>query len=354
MNRDKALSILGLDAAATPSDIKSAYRRLARANHPDKMGSAELFKLVQEAYETLEATVKADTNREAESGRERTAHREARRKAEAERASVERREARRKAAERISKLERKIVEATEAKRKAEEKHSEASEANWEARMEGNNQYDLTDKTMKTLHSAVETEAQLRVELMRERQNIRGNKWMDIAERPDLAREVIAAEWLSMPEYTRKNDWNYSQYVAATAAILGKPFNDNDKHFVINTMHWMLDDGIATAAIQGRIELTDQDFRAGGFFIWGKYLSLSGYYKLSINHYNSALRIKPNVWQIYSERGYANTQLGYYVEAINDFVAGIECVSKPNQSAMRHLKYGIKMAREKANPSPRSS
>ena len=346
MTRDKALSILGLDPKATPTDIKSAYRRLARANHPDKMGSAELFKLVQEAYETLEASVKADENRNAKSERGKTEHTEVRHKAETERT-----ETRRRAAERIAELQRKIVEATEAKRKAEEKYSEANAADRKARMEGNDQYDLTDKTMKTLHSAVETEAQLRVELIREQQNIRGIEWMDIAERPDLARKVIAAEWLSMPEYTRKNDWNYSQYVAATAAILGKPYNDNDRHFVINSMHWMLDDGIATAAIQGRIELTDQDFRAGGIFIWGKYLSLTGYYKLSINHYNSALRIKPNVWQIYSQRGYANTQLGYYVEAINDFVAGIECVSKPNQSAMHHLKNGIKKAREEANSHP---
>ena len=45
MNKNHALSILGLDGDATPDDVKSAYRRLARATHPDKNGSAELFKL---------------------------------------------------------------------------------------------------------------------------------------------------------------------------------------------------------------------------------------------------------------------------------------------------------------------
>ena len=120
MTRDKALSILGLDANATPADIKSAYRRLARANHPDKMGSAELFKLVQEAYETLETTIKADANR----------------RAEAERAEVERRENRRKAAERIAELQKKIVEASETKRQAEVEYCDALEAeNWSERSE---------------------------------------------------------------------------------------------------------------------------------------------------------------------------------------------------------------------------
>ena len=49
--------VLGIDAEATPEQIKSAYRRLARKFHPDlnpKRRSAEArFKEVQEAYEAL-------------------------------------------------------------------------------------------------------------------------------------------------------------------------------------------------------------------------------------------------------------------------------------------------------------
>lgn len=49
--------VLGVDPEATPEQIKSAYRRLARKFHPDlnpKRGSAEArFKEVQEAYEAL-------------------------------------------------------------------------------------------------------------------------------------------------------------------------------------------------------------------------------------------------------------------------------------------------------------
>jgi hypothetical protein len=49
--------VLGVDPEATPEQIKSAYRRLARKFHPDlnpKKQSAEArFKEVQEAYEAL-------------------------------------------------------------------------------------------------------------------------------------------------------------------------------------------------------------------------------------------------------------------------------------------------------------
>lgn len=49
--------VLGVDPEATPEQIKSAYRRLARKFHPDlnpKRRSAEArFKEVQEAYEAL-------------------------------------------------------------------------------------------------------------------------------------------------------------------------------------------------------------------------------------------------------------------------------------------------------------
>lgn len=339
MNRDKALSILGLDAAATPTDIKSAYRRLARANHPDKMGSAELFKLVQEAYETLETTIKADANR----------------RAEAERAEVERRENRRKAAERIAELQQKIVEASETKRKAEVEYDEALTAMTAARIKGHNEFDSGNKANKALHNAVEAEIALKVELLHEQQIVRGNKRMDVVERPDLAREVIAAEWNSMPKSDRNEDWCYDAFVQAMIAMHGRPHDDNDRYKVTLTMTEMFDHEIAEDLIWERIKLTDQDFRAGGFFIWARrFLVLNGYRKLAINHFSSALRIKPRLWRIYDERGRTNIELGNYVEAINDFLAGIECASKQNRRAMHRLQYGIKMAREKANPSPRSS
>ncbi len=48
--------ILELDESATPEEVKRAYRRLVRRNHPDanpQAGTAALFRQVQEAYETL-------------------------------------------------------------------------------------------------------------------------------------------------------------------------------------------------------------------------------------------------------------------------------------------------------------
>jgi DnaJ-class molecular chaperone len=45
--------ILEVSPAATQAEIKSAYRRLAPQVHPDQGGSMALFRLVQEAYETL-------------------------------------------------------------------------------------------------------------------------------------------------------------------------------------------------------------------------------------------------------------------------------------------------------------
>ena len=342
MNRDKALSILGLDAKATPADIKSAYRRLARANHPDKMGSAELFKLVQEAYETLKVTAKADANRREESGREKTAHREA------ERAEVERSENRRKAAQRIAELQGKIAKASETKRKAEVEYDEILRAD--------NSFDRMEHPLRALHAAVEAEIKLRVELICEQRNIKGNIWMDITERPDIAREVIAAEWNSMPNtHVRNEDWCYDAFVKAMIAMHGRPYDDNDRFKVTLEMTGMFDYGMAEDLIHERIKLTHQDFRAGGFFIWANsFLALGGYRKLAINHFSSALRIKPRLWRIYDARGRTHVELGNYVEAINDFLAGIECASKQNRSAMHWLQCGIKMAREKANSSPRSS
>jgi DnaJ like chaperone protein len=60
--RKKALEILGLPESATDSEIKKAYRKLAKAHHPDKFMNASkedrtkaaaTFREIREAYETL-------------------------------------------------------------------------------------------------------------------------------------------------------------------------------------------------------------------------------------------------------------------------------------------------------------
>ena len=331
MTRDKALGILGLDTKATPIDIKSAYRRLARANHPDKMGSAELFKLVQEAYETLETTIKADAKRETES----------------ERAEVKRRENRCKADQRIIELQQKIAKASETKRRAEVEVNDALTAeNWYK----NKRRESPDKV---LHDAVEAEIKLRVKLIHEQQIICGNKQMDVVERPDLARKVIAAEWNSMPKGMRSKFWCKYHFGNAIIAMNGRTYDDKSRYIVTSWMALMFDDEITRDLIDERIRLTDQDFRAGGFYIWGGFLAQWRYSKLAINHFSNALRIKPRLWKIYYRRGHTNIELENYVEAINDFLAGIECTSNHNSRAMRELQNGIEMAQEKANSSPRS-
>ncbi|ASR36794.1 molecular chaperone DnaJ [Prauserella marina] len=45
--------LLGVRQDATPSEIKSAYRALARSMHPDTGGTAGTFRLLRDAYETL-------------------------------------------------------------------------------------------------------------------------------------------------------------------------------------------------------------------------------------------------------------------------------------------------------------
>jgi curved DNA-binding protein CbpA len=60
----RALDVLELETDATFEDIKAAYRRLAKANHPDlapdDQEAAKRFQSVQAAYEVLR---KADERR---------------------------------------------------------------------------------------------------------------------------------------------------------------------------------------------------------------------------------------------------------------------------------------------------
>ena len=60
---DSAYKILELDTNATMSEIKTAYRKMAKKYHPDKVlhlgkehqkGAEEKFRKVQEAYEQLQ------------------------------------------------------------------------------------------------------------------------------------------------------------------------------------------------------------------------------------------------------------------------------------------------------------
>ena len=85
MTRDEACRILGVSKSATPQEIKSAYRKRALATHPDKNphdGARELFRLIQEAYDTLIKVVNAE--REVANARARRSRREAETKAKEE------------------------------------------------------------------------------------------------------------------------------------------------------------------------------------------------------------------------------------------------------------------------------
>ncbi len=45
--------VLGITRSATPSEIKTAYKRRAKETHPDTGGSATEFALVRQAYQVL-------------------------------------------------------------------------------------------------------------------------------------------------------------------------------------------------------------------------------------------------------------------------------------------------------------
>ena len=45
--------ILGVARGASEEEVKTAFRRLAHQHHPDKGGSTEKFKEINEAYQVL-------------------------------------------------------------------------------------------------------------------------------------------------------------------------------------------------------------------------------------------------------------------------------------------------------------
>ncbi len=53
MNIDNLYEVLGVTENASQDDIKRAYRKLAKENHPDTGGNEETFKKISIAYDTL-------------------------------------------------------------------------------------------------------------------------------------------------------------------------------------------------------------------------------------------------------------------------------------------------------------
>jgi len=53
MNTDNYYDVLGLSETASQEEIKSAYRKLAKENHPDAGGNEEKFKKISVAYDIL-------------------------------------------------------------------------------------------------------------------------------------------------------------------------------------------------------------------------------------------------------------------------------------------------------------
>jgi curved DNA-binding protein CbpA len=60
MARKEYYKILKINKDATLTEIKRAYRDLARQNHPDKGGDIEKMKDLNEAYEILRDDKKKD------------------------------------------------------------------------------------------------------------------------------------------------------------------------------------------------------------------------------------------------------------------------------------------------------
>lgn len=53
MTRKEASEVLGLSEYCTDTEVSSAFRRLAMACHPDKGGTAYLFRKISEARDAL-------------------------------------------------------------------------------------------------------------------------------------------------------------------------------------------------------------------------------------------------------------------------------------------------------------
>ena len=53
MGREEALAVLGLQADASPEQVRTAYLRLMRVAHPDRGGSDWLAARLNEARDTL-------------------------------------------------------------------------------------------------------------------------------------------------------------------------------------------------------------------------------------------------------------------------------------------------------------
>lgn len=60
MNRQTALSILGLNTSATDDEIKKQFRKLAKENHPDRGGDENEYKKISEAFEYLKSSKNQD------------------------------------------------------------------------------------------------------------------------------------------------------------------------------------------------------------------------------------------------------------------------------------------------------
>jgi len=60
MAKKEYYKILGIDKSAKITEIRKAYRDLAKQNHPDKGGDVEKMKELNEAYEILRDKKKRD------------------------------------------------------------------------------------------------------------------------------------------------------------------------------------------------------------------------------------------------------------------------------------------------------